>query len=107
MSWKISLKRRLPVLAALFLLVVLLVVIALFGSHINHTYDREDMQLTEDAVRKYAVQCYALEGSYPESIEYLADNYTLTLNKDKYVYHYDYIGANMMPDISVFPIEGD
>ena len=64
-----------------------------------------DVKMAEDTVRKYAVQCYALEGAYPEKIDYLVDNYMLTLNKDEYVYHYVFIGANLVPDITVFPIE--
>ena len=100
-----AIKKKLYTPIAVLAIVLLIAIIALIGTYMRSTFEQEDVRMAEDTVRKYAVQCYALEGAYPESIEYLADNYTLTLNREKYVYHYDYIGANMMPDISVFAIE--
>lgn len=104
MIWR-NLKKRTSILIALLLLALLLAIIAAAGGGMENAFDEENVRMAEDTVRKYAVQCYALEGSYPESLGYLTEHYTLVLNKDKYVYHYDYIGGNMMPDISVFPIE--
>lgn len=83
-------------------ILLVLVFIGKTGIILHETFSKEDLKLAEDAVRKYAVQCYALEGHYPQDIKYLTDNYTLSLN-DEFVYHYEYIGDNMMPDINVFP----
>ena len=55
----------------------------------------------EDAIKKAAVQCYAIEGSYPPDLQYLVDNYGIILNEDTYFYHYQVIGSNVMPDIIV------
>lgn len=55
----------------------------------------------EDAIKKAAVQCYAIEGSYPPDLQYLADHYGIILNEDTYIYHYQVIGSNIMPDIIV------
>lgn len=77
----------------------------IWGGGMEKKFESADVKFAEDTVRKYAVQCYALEGTYPENLKYLTDNYTLTLNKEKYIYHYNYIGANIMPEISVFTIE--
>ncbi len=55
----------------------------------------------EDAIRKAAVQCYAIEGSYPPNIDYLAEHYGIILNKDVYFYNYQVIGSNIMPNIVV------
>ncbi len=55
----------------------------------------------EDAVRKMALECYALEGSFPPSVEYLKENYGLIVNNDAYFYHYQANGSNMPPDIKV------
>ena len=41
---------------------------------------------------------------YGKDIDCLVDNYMLTLNKEAYVYYYDFIGSSMMPDITAFPI---
>lgn len=91
-------------LLALMMVLVLGVTVYLCGALENKT-DQNRQQLLEDAVKNCAVQCYALEGEYPRNLEYLEKNYTLQLNRDQYVYHYKFIGANMMPEISVFEKE--
>ena len=59
----------------------------------------------EQAVRRAAVQCYALEGSYPSDLTYLEQHYGLMLNHDRYVVHYQSLGSNLMPQIAVFSLE--
>lgn len=56
----------------------------------------------EAIIKEYAVQCYATEGSYPPSLEYLAENYGLIIDEEKYVYYFDAFAANYMPDIEVY-----
>lgn len=53
------------------------------------------------AVYNAALQCYALEGSYPVDLAYLADNYGLQLQEDRYVYLYQSYGGNLTPVIEV------
>ncbi len=87
-------------------LLALLIAAALFLLHsLSREVDQDRQQMLEDTIRNYAVQCYALEGAYPETLRYLEDNYTLELNRDQFVYHYRFIGSNMMPEISVFEKE--
>lgn len=92
-----------------------LIVIAILAAFIIYTVwymadalarsqDEEALAATEKAIVKSAVQCYALEGQYPTGIKYLEDNYGLTLDRTKYVYHYESIGANMVPDVKVYPL---
>lgn len=66
--------------------------------------NEEALAATKKAIVKSAVQCYALEGQYPTGIKYLEDNYGLTLDREKYIYHYESIGANMVPDVKVYPL---
>jgi hypothetical protein len=63
-----------------------------------------ELGFAKDAVVRATVQCYALEGRYPQSLEYLAETYGLTLDEDKFVYYYRVIGENLMPEIKVFPL---
>ena len=56
----------------------------------------------EQTIKNYAVQCYASEGSYPPSLDYLVENYGLILDKKHYFYYYEAFSANFMPDISVY-----
>ena len=56
----------------------------------------------EKTIREYAVRCYATEGNYPPSLEYLAENYGLIIDETNYVYYFDAFAANYMPDIEVY-----
>ncbi len=71
-------------------------------NNLSKTTETERLKSAEQALRRAAVQCYALEGQYPPSLEYLEQNYGLMLDRDQYVYHYQGIGANLMPQIAVF-----
>jgi len=57
----------------------------------------------EDIIKKAAVQCYALEGAYPEDVYYLK-NYGVIFDDDRFYYRYESYGiSNYMPDIYVIP----
>lgn len=61
----------------------------------------EASEILKEAVTKAAVHCYAVEGAYPENLEYIEKNYQLNYNKDKFTVHYTSIGSNIMPDIFI------
>lgn len=82
-----------------FLLMIFLVVYAVDYIKVKST--SENIQVIETTIKKAAIACYAIEGAYPSTIEYLEENYGLQLNKDKYVFEYDIIGSNVMPWIAV------
>jgi hypothetical protein len=62
--------------------------------------------MDKEAIVRATAQCYSLEGRYPPDLDYLEQNYGLALDHDKYVYHYQTIGENMMPRIDLFPLSG-
>ena len=63
---------------------------------------QEDLERVESSLRRGIVECYSVEGKYPESIEYLEQNYGIYVNKDQYLIHYEYMGANLYPDFMVY-----
>ena len=66
----------------------------------GHSASRpEDIQ---KAILDACVQCYALEGSYPPSLEYLENHYGLILDRDKYYFYYEVFASNVMPNVEVF-----
>jgi len=73
---------------------------------LSSTQDDKQLEIARDAIMKAAVQCYALESQFPQSLEYLVDHYGLTLDESKFIYHYRVIGSNMVPEIKVFPVSG-
>lgn len=87
----------------IFLIIVALALIALSG--ISTATDDEQRTLIESTVRRCAVECYALEGSYPKDIEYIKAEYGLTYDSERYFVHYLPLGSNLMPEIKVFLID--
>ena len=65
-----------------------------------------DLSRVKQNIKDGIIECYAIEGKYPESIEYLKDNYGVYFNDESYQIHYRYLGLNMMPEFDVF-IKGD
>ena len=55
----------------------------------------------ENAVRRYAVSCYAQEGFYPPDLAYLTEHYALQYDESQYIIHYEAAASNLMPDITV------
>ena len=64
----------------------------------------ESLRLTEESVRRAAVQCYALEGAYAADLQYLIDNYGIRPDTSRFVVHYMFVGDKLLPDITVIAI---
>ena len=45
--------------------------------------------------------CYAAEGIFPPSLDYLEEHYHILVDHEKYTVIYEAIGSNLMPDITV------
>ena len=69
-------------------------------TQVNERTLEEGVRVTEQAVRRAALQCYAIEGEYPSSLDYLREEYGL--DTGEYIVHYTVIASNLMPDITVF-----
>lgn len=50
-----------------------------------------------------AMQCAAIEGSFPTNLAYLEANYDLRVNHDDYVIIYEVLASNAVPSIVVMP----
>lgn len=67
--------------------------------------DGEDLRQLEEALRRCCVACYAAEGVYPPSVDYLKERYGLQVDEERYSVHYTIFASNLMPDITVLEIE--
>ena len=63
------------------------------------------LKLTEESVRRAAVQCYALEGIYPVNLQYLMDHYGIRPDTRRFIVHYQFVADNLLPVIMVLPVE--
>lgn len=55
----------------------------------------------EDALRRSAVTCYAAEGAYPPTLDYLLQHYGLQVDESRYIVFYEVFAENLMPEITV------
>ena len=92
-----SLRRWLPLL---LLLVLIPLALLLAARGLTGRADREGLALAEQSVRRAAVECYALEGAYPENLDYLKERYGLAVDEVRYFVDYRYVASNLMPDIT-------
>lgn len=93
--------------AALYsiLLLFLLVLLFLLGIRsISDTTQEDQAESLKSAILKSSVHCYAVEGAYPESLSYLEEHYGITYDQEKYVVDYEIIGSNILPDVTVIPL---
>jgi hypothetical protein len=71
---------------------------------IGTTANDSQIDSLRQAVLRSAVHCYAMEGAYPESLDYLKEHYGIDWDTSKYIVDYEVTGSNLMPDVSVFAI---
>lgn len=70
---------------------------------LTETRKRQE-ESTKNAVINGAVQCYSIEGRYPESLSYLEKHYGVSYDKDKFIVSYEIMGSNRMPQVTVIPL---
>lgn len=74
-------------------------------SSISHQAAQAEQENLLSALERSAVHCYAVEGTYPESLDILKDHYGITWDETKYVVDYEIIGSNLKPSITVIPLK--
>ena len=78
-----------------------------FSQRLGDRAAEESFALVEENVRRAAVECYALEGAYPQDLSHLVERYGVAVDEDRCRVDYIYIGSNLMPDITVVPLTGE
>lgn len=89
-------------------LILGIVIIILFLIGVNYvstsSLDKQQESL-ETAISNDIAQCYAVEGTYPPSLEYIKQHYGLTYNENVFYVDYQAIGSNIRPDYTVIRIK--
>ena len=66
----------------------------------------EERRIAEESIRRAVVSCYAIEGTYPESYEYIKDNYRVRIDESKYFVRYEVFASNIMPEFRIVEVGG-
>ena len=74
--------------------------IALFRG-VGKVSSEAQTELVRSAVRRAAVTCYAVEGAYPSTLDYLKKNYGLIYDEENYFVFYNSFASNILPEIRV------
>ena len=82
-----------PICAAILLIMA--------SERIGRGQEGESLKQLEDSLHKAVMTCYATEGVYPPSIEYVKDRYGIQVDEDRYSVFYEIFGSNIAPQITV------
>lgn len=89
-------------------ILVLIGILGLTFSLSSNLYEKTEKDKTEElkkTIQTASIECYAVEGMYPPSIEYLEENYGIQIDRNKYNVFYSGFASNMLPDITVVEVE--
>ena len=89
---------------AMAVVAVALALVAWLAVGLSQALQREQAAASvRESVVRSALMCCAVEGSYPQSLEYLEDHYGLRVNSRDYVVHYEAFASNVVPNVVVVP----
>ena len=79
-------QKRLHIKGLVITVTVFAVVVAIFlygFISATNTVRSQQKALLEKAIDRAVINCYAIEGSYPESVAYLEEHYGVVINHEK------------------------
>jgi hypothetical protein len=88
------------IVGLLFFVFITAVFFNVVGGADRKSYE-EEKRIALESLNRAAVTCYAVEGRYPESYEYIKENYGVRINEGKYTVVYEIFAANIMPQIMI------
>lgn len=84
------------------LLTVAVMAMMMYGLNQTEKSSRsEGLRILDESLRRAVAACYAVEGSYPDSIDYITEHYGVYIDTSRYSVYYDVFASNMLPEITV------
>ena len=96
---KLSTLARYLIMPVLMMAAVYLLLVS--AGNVNERQQAESLKQMEDTIHKAVLNCYAIEGSYPATIEYVEEYYGLQIDHEKYDVFYEVFAQNLMPEVTV------
>ena len=87
--------------ASILIFIALIAAFVLLVNNITNKNTGRELQIVRDAVKNAALTCYAVEGMYPDDLDYLREHYQLSYNEERYYVFYEPLASNLMPAIKV------
>lgn len=99
LSKKLVTLGRYLIMPALMLAAVYILLVS--AGNVNERQQAENLKQMEDSIHKAVLNCYAIEGSYPATLDYVEQYYGLQIDHDRYDVFYEVFAQNIMPEITV------
>lgn len=96
-------KARRRIIAVTLFVCALAVALAFALNAIFASAKEQGAASIRNTVLNAALQCAAIEGSFPTNLAYLEENYDLRVNHDDYVVIYEVLASNAVPSVVVVP----
>ena len=94
-------KNKIHFLPSVIIFAVIVLLVWLLFSRASASMDTDGGQTLETALENSAVLCYSLEGFYPPSLDYLADNYGVVVDESAYAVFFSSFADNVLPTVRV------
>ncbi len=84
-------------------LVAVIVLLCFFTgmSNLQNGSGDESKKQLEESIRRTAAACYATEGIYPPTVDYMKEHYGLQVDEEKYFIDYQVFASNLMPTFTI------
>lgn len=94
-----------PLFTGCFVAAVLLVFLSAFNG-IGKDARQKEAENLRLALNRSVIIYYAMEGSYPESLEDIKERYGISWDENRYLVDFETVGSNLPPDIAILPKAG-
>ena len=84
-----------------WVLVALVIVVILGFRVVSASLYEQSALSVRTTILNAAEQCYAIEGAYPPSLDYLVEKYGIRVDTNEYVVNYVAFAGNIQPTVAV------
>lgn len=95
-SDKKSKTKYLYIICPVLLIIFVMLISSIDASTVDH--QRESLQ---NAINRDILHCYAVEGYYPPSLEYMKQHYGLVYDETLFFVDYQPVASNIRPDVTI------
>ncbi len=103
---RFSIKNALQYIIPCVLFAAILTWLVISLSNTSDSAKRQELAAVKNTIENGITMCYAIEGAYPPSAEYLSENYGVTYDTSKYIVHYECFADNVRPTVKVIERAG-
>lgn len=96
-----SIKQVVVITAAVILFAAAVIWFVLALDNTGSAAEEQRLGAVERTINDAVTLCYSIEGVYPQSLDYLTENYGITYDTKRYIVHYECFAANIRPVVRV------